>query len=92
MNIHQIKIKARFILVRFRKFEMAGSVSRLFNRTLVKIAEPHINQTVARITGNPPARNKTTGNSYADFEPRRQMLQNVLKRRDVLALLRAGLI
>ena len=49
---------------------MAGPVSRLFNRTLVKIAEPHINQTVARIAGNPPARNKTSGNSYADFEPR----------------------
>ena len=27
---------------------MAGPVSRLFNRTLVKIAEPHINQTVAK--------------------------------------------
>ena len=60
---------------------MAGSVSRLFNRTLVKIAEPHINQTVARITGNPPARNKTTGNSYADFEPRRQMLQRAEEER-----------
>ena len=60
---------------------MAGPVSRLFNRTLVKIAEPHINQTVARIAGNPPARMKTTGNSYADFEPRRQMLKRAAEER-----------
>ena len=55
---------------------MAGPVSRLFNRTLVKILEPHINQTVARIAGNPPARMMTTGKgeTVANVESRRELL------------------